>query len=105
MGASGTTGRWARGSEPRFASPRRGGERYNNGMTRSAASLALLGVLLAPVSGLAQPAAAQAPPADVQIEAAPEPKPEGAKVVPPPLHYETTRPPDATDYGHDVRVE
>lgn len=75
-------------------------------MTRSVASLALLGVLLAPVSGLAQQGpAGQAPPADVQIQAAPEPRPEGAKVVPPPLHYETTRPPDAADYGKDVRVE
>ena len=76
------------------------------------AGLALLvAVLLSAASVTAQqPPAGQAPAAgtptpNVEIQTKPEAKPEGPKVVAPPLHYETTRPPDAGDYRHDVRVE
>jgi hypothetical protein len=54
---------------------------------------------------LAAPALAQQTPPGVQIETQPEAPPERAKIVPPGLHYETTRPPDANDYPVDIRVE
>jgi hypothetical protein len=71
---------------------------------------ALAAVLFAATCALAQtpgapPAAPATPPADVEIQTTPQAKPEGAKVVPPPLHYDRTRPSDAGNYGHDVRVE
>lgn len=53
-----------------------------------------LGVLLA------APATAQ----QVEIQAAPPPTPPEARVVPPPLHYETTRPTDADNYPEGTRV-
>lgn len=85
--------------------------RYNGGMVPLLAGLALLAVLFSAVSVTAQqPPAGQAPPADtptpnVEIQTTPAPKPEGPKVMAPPLHYETTRPPDAGVYPYDVRVQ
>jgi hypothetical protein len=66
----------------------------------------LVAVLIVGVAALgALPADAQqgptpqAPPAGVQIQTAPTPGVERpARVVPPPLHYESTRPPDADFY-------
>ncbi|HEX9821295.1 MAG TPA: hypothetical protein VGD07_16965 [Methylomirabilota bacterium] len=49
---------------------------------------------------VALPAAAQ----QVEIEARP-PTERPARVVPPPLHYETTRPPDNDFYPQGTRVE
>lgn len=59
------------------------------------ASLVLGSVLM-----IATPAAAQ-----VEIEARPEPLAPDVQVVPPPLHYETTRPPDADFYQGGALVE
>jgi hypothetical protein len=59
------------------------------------ASLVLGSVLM-----IATPAAAQ-----VEIEARPEPLDPDVQVVPPPLHYETTRPPDADFYQGGSLVE
>jgi hypothetical protein len=62
----------------------------------------LVGILVMAGLGLlvALPATAQ----QVEIEArAPTERP--ARVVPPPLHYETTRPPDNDFYPHGTRVE
>jgi len=50
----------------------------------------------------------QAAPADAQqvkIETARKPSEREARIVPPPLHYETTRPPDADLYPRGTRVE
>jgi hypothetical protein len=57
-------------------------------------------LLLASVLTVATPAAAQ-----VQIEARPDARAPEARVVPPPLHYETTRPPDADFYPSAPLVE
>ena len=59
------------------------------------ASLLVGGVLI-----IAAPAAAQ-----VEIEARPEPAAPEARVVPPPLHYETTRPPDTDFYPEGTRTQ
>jgi len=54
-------------------------------------------------AGAQQP---QQPPPGVQIESTPSPPPERVPaVVPPGLHYETTRPADGDHYPWDVRVE
>lgn len=50
----------------------------------------------------------QAPPVDAQqvkIETSRKPAEREARIVPPPLHYETTRPPDADVYPRGTRVE
>ena len=57
-------------------------------------------LLLGSVLTVATPAAAQ-----VQIEARPDARAPEARVVPPPLHYETTRPPDADFYPSAPLVE
>ena len=68
--------------------------------------LGLLAVLLVLLGAGTPLAWAQQPPPDVQIETAPQPGAERVPaVVPPGLHYETTRPPDGARYPHDVRVE
>lgn len=50
---------------------------------------------------VALPAAAQ----QVEIEAKGAPVERPARVVPPPLHYETTRPPDTDFYPQGTKVE
>jgi hypothetical protein len=50
----------------------------------------------------------QAPAVDAQqvkIETTRKPSEREARIVPPPLHYETTRPPDADVYPRGTRVE
>ena len=77
-------------------------------MPRRVAVLTVGAVLLTAVSATAQTPPGTTPPAapDVEIQTTPEPKPETPKVVPPPLHYDQTRPPESGLYGrHDVRVE
>ena len=68
-----------------------------------------LGVLTALPVGAQQGAVPQAPTPGVRIEARPPgPAERDARVVPPPLHYETSRPPDADFYPDargGVRVE
>jgi len=63
--------------------------------------IAVVAVLLALVVGPALPADAQ----QIKIETAPKPTEKEARIVPPPLHYETTRPPDADAYPRGTRVE
>lgn len=63
-------------------------------LARALATLSLL------VLG-ALPATAQ----QVRIEAPRPAKPAEARIVPPPLHYQTTRPPDADYYPESPRVE
>jgi hypothetical protein len=59
---------------------------------------------MAQTPGAAPPSSGASAP-DVQIQTTPERKPEGAKVIAPPLHYEQTRPPESGTYRQDVRVE
>jgi hypothetical protein len=70
-------------------------------------SIAVLGVLVAHPVWAQQGAVPQAPPpGGVRIETAPPAPPERpARVVPPPLHYETTRPPDTDFYPQGTKVE
>ena len=66
-----------------------------------------LGILLA-VPAAAQSVVPEAPKPGVHIQTVPTVPPEReARVVAPPLHYETTRPPDADVYTHPegVKVE
>jgi hypothetical protein len=63
---------------------------------------ALLTVVIAGMGLLVTlPAAAQ----QVEIEAKRPPTEREARVVPPPLHYETTRPPDTDYYPNGTKVE
>src|SRR5437764_13036672 len=62
---------------------------------------ALVAALLALVVVPAPPADAQ----QVKIETTRKPSEREARVVPPPLHYETSRPPDADFYPRGTRVE
>ena len=66
-----------------------------------------LGVLVALPAAAQQGAVPQAPqPGGVQIQpSAPPPSEREARVVPPPLHYETTRPPDTDFYPQGTKVE
>jgi hypothetical protein len=65
-----------------------------------------LGSLLALPAAAQQGAVPQAPQPGVQIQATPTPAvPREARVVPPPLHYETTRPPDTDYYPQGTKVE
>jgi hypothetical protein len=51
---------------------------------------------------------APVPPADAQqvkIETSRKPSEREARIVPPPLHYETSRPPDADVYPRGTKVE
>ena len=57
-------------------------------------------LILGAVLTIATPAAAQ-----VEIETRPEPLAPDARVVPPPLHYESTRPPDADFHQGGALVE
>ena len=59
--------------------------------------VAALGALPADAQQGATPQA-PAPPSGVQIQTAPPPADRDARVVAPPLHYETTRPPDSDFY-------
>lgn len=65
-----------------------------------------LGLLIA-TPAAAQGVVPQAPKPGVQIQSVPTtPTEREARVVPPPLHYETTKPPDAEFYpGGGVKVE
>src|SRR6266516_7958898 len=63
--------------------------------------IAIVAVLLAVVVAPAPPAEAQ----QVKIETTRKPSEREARVVPPPLHYETSRPPDADVYPRGTRVE
>ena len=68
--------------------------------------MATIGLIVFVTAVLAVPASAQQAPSGVQIESTPQPEPERpAAVLPPPLHYETTRPSDTGKYSNDVRVE
>src|SRR5438067_11594260 len=58
---------------------------------------ALLALLAVPV----RPADAQ----QVKIETTRKPSEREARIVPPPLHYETSRPPDADVYPRGTKVE
>jgi hypothetical protein len=63
---------------------------------------ALMSVVIAGLGLLvALPATAQ----QVDIQAKPRESERPARVVPPPLHYETTRPPDADHYPQGTKVE
>jgi hypothetical protein len=69
-----------------------------------------LGSLVALPAGAQQGAVPQAPQPQpgVQIQVSRPPAEREARVVPPPLHYETTRPPDVDYYPHaegGVKVE
>jgi len=82
---------------------------YNESM-RAARGLVIAGFgLLLAVPAAAQPGAVpQAPTPGVQIQTVPAvPAEREARVVAPPLHYETTRPPDADVYPNPqgVKVE
>ena len=69
--------------------------RYNESMQ------ALLMVLLIGLGLLvAAPAGAQ-----VEIEATPAPAERPLRVIPPPLHYETSKPPDHDNYPQGTKVE
>lgn len=61
-------------------------------------------VLIASVAALLALAAAPAE-AQVKIETTRKPPEREARIVPPPLHYETSRPPDADVYPRGTRVE
>ena len=63
--------------------------------------IAIVAVLLALVALPVSPADAQ----QVKIETTRKPSEREARVVPPPLHYETSRPPDADFYPRGTRVE
>jgi hypothetical protein len=62
-----------------------------------------LGVVAVSPALAQQPVAAPRQPLDVEITRPLEERP--ARVVPPPLHYETTRPPDADFHLHGTKVE
>jgi hypothetical protein len=65
-------------------------------------------ILIVLVAGVLAVAMAPAAPADAQqvkIETTRKPTEREARIVPPPLHYETTRPPDADFYPRGTRVE
>jgi len=75
--------------------------------TAMAVLIAGFGVLIA-LPAAAQGVVPQAPqpqPPGVQIKSEPAPVPREARVVPPPLHYETTRPPDNDFYPEGTKVE
>src|SRR5437899_12860424 len=61
----------------------------------------LIAVVAALLALIALPAEAQ----QVKIETTRKPSEREARVVPPPLHYETSRPPDAAFYPRGTRVE
>ena len=61
----------------------------------------LIAVVAALLALIALPAEAQ----QVKIETTRKPSEREARVVPPPLHYETSRPPDADVYPRGTRVE
>src|SRR5256886_5969336 len=63
--------------------------------------IAIVAVLLAVVVAPAPPAEAQ----QVKIETGRKPSEREARIVPPPLHYETSRPPDADVYPRRTKVE
>ena len=63
--------------------------------------IAIVAVLLAVVVAPAPPADAQ----QVKIETTRKPAEREARIVPPPLHYETSRPPDADVYPRGTKVE
>ena len=62
--------------------------------------IAIVAALLALVALPASPADAQ----QVRIETTRKPSERETRVVPPPLHYETSRPPDADFYPRGTRV-
>jgi len=65
-----------------------------------------LGSLVALPAAAQQAPVPQAPQPGVQIQSKPPAAPEReARVVPPPLHYETTRPPDTDFYPQGTKVE
>jgi hypothetical protein len=67
-----------------------------------------MAILIAVVAALLALVVVPAPPADAQqvkIETTRKPTEKEARIVPPPLHYETTRPPDADVYPRGTRVE
>jgi hypothetical protein len=57
------------------------------------------------VVGLGMLAATSAGAQQVEIESQKQPVERPARVVPPPLHYETTRPPDTDYYPQGTKVE
>jgi hypothetical protein len=63
------------------------------------------GVTVALIAGVVLLAAAPVAAQQVEIEAGRPPAEREARVVPPPLHYETTRPPDADHYPQGTKVE
>jgi hypothetical protein len=63
--------------------------------------IVLLAALLAVVMVPARPANAQ----QVKIETTTKPAEREARIVPPPLHYEVTRPPDGEFYPRGTKVE
>jgi hypothetical protein len=62
-------------------------------------------ILIAIVAVLLTLAAVPAEAQQVRIETTRPPAEREARVVPPPLHYETSRPPDADFYPRGTRVE
>ena len=74
-------------------------------MTRHVARLAAVALTLIAGPVLAQQPPAGAPAPNVEIQTTPEARPEAVRAVPPPLHYDTTRPSESGTYRHDVRVE
>src|ERR1700756_3093177 len=64
-------------------------------------------ILIALAAALLVLVAAPAPRADAQvkIETTRKPSEREARIVPPPLHYETSRPPDADIYPRGTKVE
>lgn len=74
-----------------------------------AALIAGLGALVALPAAAQQGVVPQAPqpqPPGVQIQSTPQPQVERpARVVPPPLHYETSKPPDNDFYPQGEKVE
>src|SRR5262245_2125913 len=63
--------------------------------------IAAVAVLLALVVGPARPADAQ----QIKIETKPKPTEKEARIVPPPLYYETTRPRDSNFYPRGTLIE
>ena len=75
--------------------------------TRTLVIVVGLGLLIAAPAAAQQGVVPQAPKPGVQIQSVPAaPTERVTRVVPPPLHYETTKPPDSDFYpGGGVKVE
>jgi hypothetical protein len=70
-----------------------------------AALIVGLGALIALPAAAQQGVVPQAPQPGVQIQATPRPPERPARVVTPPLHYETSKPPDNDFYPEGTKVE